>query len=79
MEVNQWIYLNHISPKGTKRKECPAHVFFLWILQNFQEQIFLRTPPVAVSEDEHDENKLQHITFRLKMLSLNDSLEGRIA
>ena len=26
---------------------------------------FLRTPPVALSEDEHEETKLMDITFRL--------------
>ena len=35
---------------------------------NFAEVLratFLRTPPVAASEDEHDETKLPHITSRL--------------
>ena len=29
------------------------------------EQLFLRTPLVAASEDEHDETKLLHMTSRL--------------
>ena len=64
------------SPQGTKRKarkESPEQVFSCKFCG-----IFLRTPPVAVSEDEHDETKLLYITSRLKMLSLNGSFKGRI-
>ena len=65
--------------KRNKKKGVSSTYVFSVNFTEFPRTIFLRTPPVAVSEDEHDENKLQHITFRLKMLSLNDSLEGRIA
>ena len=68
-EVNWWIHPNHICPQRTRikrraRKKTQAQVFSV----NFAE--FLRTSPVAASEDEHDETKsdLTNVIF------VNDSL-----
>ena len=62
-EVNSWIDPNHISSQRTRkkrrvRKNTEAQVNFV----EFLRAPFLRTSPVAASEDEHDESKLLHMT-----------------
>ena len=66
-EVNWWTHANHIFPKRTRkkrraRKKIQAQMLFV----NFAEKnTFLRTSPVAASEDKHDETELLHMTSRL--------------
>ena len=66
-EVNWRIYSNHITPQGTKEEQEKSlqHICFPVNFAEFLRISFLRTPPVAASEDEHDETKLLHITSRL--------------
>ena len=44
---------------------------FLWLLQNFQEHLFYRTPTVAVSESKSINISKTYYFFCVKLLLLN--------
>ena len=69
MEVNWWIYPNHISPKHTRekrraKKKIQTQVFSV----NFAE--FLRTPFLKTSLVAASETKLLHMTSQLNKCCL---------
>ena len=56
----------HKNKKKSKKKDSRTGVFckFCRIFKN----AFLRTSPVAASEDEHDETKILHMTSQLEVI-----------
>ena len=66
-KVNWWVHLKHIPHQEQKkeREKRLQHRCFRVNFAKFLRTLFLRTLTVAASEDEQDETKLLHMTFRL--------------